>query len=48
MKRKLTILFFAMALLFAVSAAPVYAGDNDKGDTNPPCTQCDGGQVWSG
>jgi len=49
MKRKLTILFFAIALLLAVSAAPVYAGDNDEGGSNPPpCEQCDGGQVWSG
>jgi hypothetical protein len=47
MKRKLTILFFAMAMLFAMSAAPVFASD-DKDGSNPPCTQCDGGQVWSG
>jgi hypothetical protein len=47
MKRTLTILFFAIALLFAMSAAPVFAGDDQDGST-PPCTQCDGGQVWSG
>ena len=40
MKRKLTILIFAIALLLAVSAAPVYAGDEDS---NPPlpCSACD-------
>jgi len=48
MKRKLTIIFFAMTLLFAVSAAPVFAGDDDKDGGNPPCEECDGGQVWSG
>lgn len=40
MKRTLTILFFAIALLFAMSAAPVFAGDDDNGNPPPPCTQC--------
>ena len=48
MKRKLTIIFFAIAMLLAVSATPVFAGDDDKDGSNPPCEQCDGGQVWSG
>ena len=47
MQRKLTLLIFAIALLLAVSAAPVYAGDEDS---NPPlpCEQCDSGYIWSG
>ena len=40
MKRKLTILIFAIALLLAVSAAPVYAGDEDS-NPPPPCSVCD-------
>ena len=47
MKRKLTILFFAIAMLLAVSAAPVFA-DDDKDGSPPPCEQCDSGQTWSG
>lgn len=47
MKRKITLLFFALAMLLAVSAAPVYAGDEGENEP-PPCSTCDGGQVWSG
>jgi hypothetical protein len=32
MKRKITMILFAIALLLAVSAAPVYAGDKDGAD----------------
>ncbi len=48
MQRKLMLLIFVLAMLVAFSAAPVYAGDDKGGSNPPPCTQCDGGQVWSG
>jgi hypothetical protein len=41
MKRKITTILFAIALMLAVSVAPVYADDND-GNPPPPCEQCDG------
>ena len=41
MKHKLTFLFVLVALMFAVSATPVFA-DDDKDGGNPPCEQCDG------
>ena len=40
MKRKLTVLFFALALLLTVSVAPVYADDADS-NPPPPCSECD-------
>jgi hypothetical protein len=40
MKHNLMMVFFALALLLAVSVAPVYAADGD--DLPPPsCSQCD-------
>jgi hypothetical protein len=44
MKHKLALLIFALALLFAVCAAPVYAGDEDSAD----CTYGVGAAACSG
>ena len=56
MKRKLTLILFALALLLTVSVAPVYAGDEDGSDCiygvgDSACSSggdTDGGQIWSG
>ena len=45
MKHKIALFIFALAMLMALRATPAYAGDNKE---PPPCSQCDGGQVWSG
>ena len=56
MKRKLTLLVFSIAMMIAISVAPVYAGDDDGSDCiyavgDRACSSggdTDGGQVWSG
>jgi hypothetical protein len=48
MKRKIALFLLVLTLMLGVSAAPVYAGDDEDGSAPPPCAECDGGQVWSG
>lgn len=46
MTYKITLIRFTLALMLAVSAAPVYAGDEDDLPP-PPCSVCDGNlQGW--